>query len=353
MQLTLFRDHPAEGWPSMDRYAEQLAAALGRVAPPSWQITMPMPPPPLRGAYGSIVSRTIVYPRWARRQQGDLNHLLDHSYGALLLGLDRSRTLVTVHDIAPLRIPGRRLGISGLAWRLAWQQVRRARAILTDSAFMGQELRSLGLNPPLMGVAHLGVSPALHPLPIDRTAFARQFGLGNAHVLLHVGSTLQRKNLPVLLEALALVRSRGTNAILLQAGGSPTNEQQALIAELQLDAAVRFLGKVTEATLAALYSASDLFVFPSLYEGFGLPVIEAMACGTPVVCGNTTSLPEVAGDAAILVDARSPAALAEAIARILHNTQLAATLRRQGLARARQFSWQNTARATLDMYRKL
>jgi alpha-1,3-rhamnosyl/mannosyltransferase len=115
-----------------------------------------------------------------------------------------------------------------------------------------------------------------------------------------------------------------------------------------------WLGPVLEADLPALYSAATAFVFPSLYEGFGLPVLEAMACGTPVVCSNTSSLPEVAGDpsAALLVDPLDTEALAEALRLVLTNNNLRAELRRRGLARAARFTWQQTAAATLVIYRQ-
>ncbi|HIQ02105.1 MAG TPA: glycosyltransferase family 1 protein, partial [Anaerolineales bacterium] len=115
---------------------------------------------------------------------------------------------------------------------------------------------------------------------------------------------------------------------------------------------IRWLGPVPEADLPALYTGATTFVFPSLYEGFGLPVLEAMACGTPVACSNTSSLPEVVGDAALTFDPTDTAGIADAVARLLEDADLQADLRERGLRRAARFSWERTARATLTVYRE-
>jgi glycosyltransferase involved in cell wall biosynthesis len=125
------------------------------------------------------------------------------------------------------------------------------------------------------------------------------------------------------------------------------------IRELGMSSRVKLLGYVPDEALPALYSAASLFVFPSLYEGFGLPVLEAMACGTPVVCSNLSSLPEVAGEAALLVDPTNPDELAGAIRRALLDGDLRGDLRQRGLQRARSFTWQRTANKLMDVYSEL
>ena len=128
---------------------------------------------------------------------------------------------------------------------------------------------------------------------------------------------------------------------------------RALIDELGLREAARFAGRVAEADLPALYNAADVFVFPSLYEGFGLPILEALACGTPVVAGDAASLPEALGDAGLLADPGAPAALAEAIGRILGEPALAAELARRGVARAAEFTWERCAGRTVAAYQAI
>ena len=355
MQVTLYRDHPAEGWPSMDRYADSLREALRRVAPPEWVIEMPMPPYPWPSTYGRLLSRLLRYPLWARHQQSALNHIVDHSYGHLLFALDPARTVVTVHDVAPLRFPGRRLGLSGLVWKLTWRGIRRAQHIIADSAFMGAELQThLDLPPQRFHVVPLAVSPHFRPQPADRCAALRKRYLpGEGWLLLHVGHTQPRKNLPTLLRALHLLRQGDAQIVLIQIGGQADASQRKLIQQLRLEHLVHFASYVSDQDLVSFYNAADVFAFPSLYEGFGLPVLEAMACGTPVVASNAASLPEVVGDAGLLADPHSSEALAKTIASVLEDSELAAELSRRGLERARQFTWERTARGTLAVYHSL
>jgi glycosyltransferase involved in cell wall biosynthesis len=333
----------------MDRYARSLHRALGAVAPEA-EVRLLIPPaPPVKGA-AAVLWRLLVYPLWARRHQGEVNHIVDHSYGHLLVALDPSRTVVTVHDIAPLLFPGRRWGLSSLAWRLAWRGAQRACFLLTDSAFMASEL-SRWLKGTRIQMIPLGVDPCFRPFQAsERERARRRLALPEGPFLLHVGHTQPRKNLEGLLQALAILHRRGYRVPLVQVGGRPSAAQGALIAELGLGEAVRFWGRVDEETLVALYNLAAVLVFPSFYEGFGLPVLEAMACGTPVVAANAASLPEVVGDAGLLVDPHSPEALADAIARVLDDRALADDLRVRGLERAREFTWERTAEQTMHVY---
>ena len=128
---------------------------------------------------------------------------------------------------------------------------------------------------------------------------------------------------------------------------------QERVSALELERDVLFVNHVSDDDLALFYNAADLFVFPSLMEGFGLPPLEAMACGTPVVCANTASLPEVVGEAAVTVDPRDRYAMAEAIGTVLDDVVLAGQLRARGLERARSFTWERTARETIKVYEKV
>jgi glycosyltransferase involved in cell wall biosynthesis len=203
-------------------------------------------------------------------------------------------------------------------------------------------------------VVPLAVSPDFRPQPPEKgIAIRRRYAPGKERLLLHVGHTQPRKNLPTLLRALVLLRQQGTQVILAQIGGQPDASQRELIQELGLERAVHFVGPLPDKDLVTLYGVAEVFVFPSFYEGFGLPPLEAMACGVPVVCSNVASLPEVVGDAALAVDPHDVQALAEAIERVLADPALAAELRQRGLERARQFTWERTAQATLAVYREI
>lgn len=350
--IALFRDHPAENWPSMKRYADELEDALRRLAPSRLVIRSFVPPDPWLIPRGLLLRRMLTYPLWSRRHQGDLNHVLDHSYGHLLFGLDPERTVVTVHDIAPLLFPSRRLGMSQLSWLWALKGTLRAKQLISVSAFTRQMLiEHCRVSSERIVVIPEGVEPAFRPLPREAAEeLRRRYALPDAPLLLHVGHTQPRKNLEGLLHALAIVRRRNSHAVLLQVGGVPTARQRTLVESLGLRDAVHFLGPVPESDLIAFYNLADVFVFPSLYEGFGFPPLEAMACGTPVVASRAASLPEVVGDAGLLVDPRDPEALAAAVHRVLQDRELAEGLRRRGLARARQFTWERTARETLAVY---
>ncbi len=352
--LALFRDQPAEGWPSMERYADGLQAGLEALNL-GWRLRPLVPPPPWPLPYGLLLRRLLHYPLWARRRQGDVNHVIDHSYGHLLFGLDPSRTVVTIHDVAPLLFPGRRLGLSGLAWRWAWRGTLRAARWIADSRFTREAiLAQIEYPPDRCVVVPLGVEPRFRVLPPEQVeARLRGLPLPEGPFLLHVGHLHPRKNFEGLLDALGRLVRRGERLPLVQVGGTPSPAQRARLEALGLGDQVRFLGRVEDEVLVALYNRAALFVFPSLYEGFGLPVLEAMACGTPVVAADATSLPEVVGDAGLLVDPRDPETLAEALIRLWRDRELAAELRERGLARARAFTWEETARRTVEVYRAL
>ena len=171
--------------------------------------------------------------------------------------------------------------------------------------------------------------------------------------VLYAGNVKPHKNLERLIQAFHLVRGRGLDHLKLVLIGDEISRYASLrraVHQHQLHKYVRFLGYLPEETLAIMYRLAGLFVFPSLYEGFGLPPLEAMASGTPVVTSNVSSLPEVVDDAAVLVDPYDPGAIADGMYRVLTDEQLRRSLRRKGLARARQFSWEHSVSRVRDIY---
>ncbi len=266
--------------------------------------------------------------------------------------------IITLHDLIPLLFPeyaprARKRRLFFVYRCLMREVARRADLIITVSESSRRDiLRSLlrGLRrPPALAVIGEGVSPRFTPDP------ARPHPApGAARKIFWVGRPDPYKNLTGLLRAFAELRRRAAFPVELRLAGAMDPrypEAPRLAREMGVADAVVWLGYLTDAQLLAEYRQADVFALPSLYEGFGLPVLEAMACGTPVVCSNCASLPEVAGDAALLVDPRDGAALARALLRPLTEPALAAELAARGLTRARQATWEETARRTLAAYR--
>lgn len=353
MRVVLFADSPRENWPSMDRYARSLFRALQQIAP-EHEFRLLVPPDPPIGLRGRLFPlwRLCWYPLWARRFAADVYHILDHSYGHLLWGLDGDRTVVTIHDVAPLFFPGHSLGLSRLAWQMAWKGAQKARRWITVSDFTKREvLNFVNRNPE--EVIHIpeGVDSNFHPLSEEQIGeWRKKLGLGAKKAILHVGHCQPRKNMERLLTALALLNRQRVAFHFIQVGGVFTSAQRRLLESSGLEHHVRQMSRVSEEELVGLYNVADVFVLPSLYEGFGLPVLEAMACGTPVVAANAASLPEVVGNAGLLVDPHSPEAIAKAIAQVLEDSALASDLRERGLRRAREFTWERTAEQTMHVY---
>lgn len=268
----------------------------------------------------------------------------------------RFARVLTIHDAIAFEDP------RGYAWsnnllhrRYVPHTLRNIDAVITVSdAARSAIARFLGRAADRITVVPNGVGSAFLPVPAYEAAtVAARYGLRSPFVL-HVGSAQPRKNVVGLLEAFARVRRRLPDCRLALAG-PPMGDASVVaraIDRLDLAAHVSSLGSVPEGHLPSLYSAARLFVLPSLFEGFGLPIIEAMACGTPVVCASIPALAETAGDAAVLVDPRDPRALADAMVRALTNETLRTSLRVQGLARARRFTWERAAEQTIEVYRR-
>jgi glycosyltransferase involved in cell wall biosynthesis len=269
----------------------------------------------------------------------------------------RFRRVVAVHDAIAFRYP------EGYAWlnnflhrRFVPATVANVDAVITGSDHARADVaRFLEFPPSQTYVVPYGVSAEFRPIREDVAArVAASYGLSRPFVL-WVGVRQARKNLVTLVSAFAgLHRILPTHQLAL-VGPSPADDDGLWrqVRDLGLTHEVVQVGHVPDGDLPAIYSAAELFAFPSLYEGFGLPVIEAMACGTPVVCSNATSLPEVAGGAALLVDPTNVGDLCDAMRRVLTEPAQRDLLRERGLARAMEFSWDRAARATLDVYRQV
>ena len=269
--------------------------------------------------------------------------------------------VMTVHDLSVIRYPE-----THPAARIGWFNrgffpgLRRASRIITPSQFVKQEVvDELQVDPACVAVTYEAADEHFRPASAEEIARVRETLHLPRHYLLAVGTVEPRKNLPTLLRAYAMLPQDMQRAyplvIVGMTGwvGDSTHYQEMgrLAQELRLEGKVVFAGYVPDGDLPAVYSGAVALVFPSIYEGFGLPPLEAMACGTPVICSNAASLPEVVGEAGLLVEPMEVESLAAAIERLISSPDLRRDLSTRGLERAKEFSWERCARETLHVYR--
>jgi glycosyltransferase involved in cell wall biosynthesis len=276
-----------------------------------------------------------------------------------------TRTVVTIHDLIPLILPAYRGSLLVRTYaRLVAASARRADAVIADSECSKRDIvRRLGIDPARVHVVYLAADSVFRPIA-DSAAVRQKYNLPDKY-LLYLGGYDQRKNVRVLIQAFARLRDLYTAGWRLVLAGVPLGrdskffpspERIARDARLETpmpEPAIQSIGWVDEADKPALYSAAAAFLFPSLYEGFGLPPLEALACGTPVICSNASSLPEVVGDAAFLVDPGDASAWANAIRRVLSDDSGRAGMRKRGLMQSQKFSWNRAARETSAVYRSI
>jgi glycosyltransferase involved in cell wall biosynthesis len=271
-------------------------------------------------------------------------------------GFFSKRATATIYDIAPVLFPS----FFPLKGRLFYQKAlafgarHLSRIAVPSQCTKDDVVTHLSADPGKVTVVSRGVDPRFQPARDSEpmAAVKQRYRLPDRFIL-YVGTIEPRKNLPRLIGAYRRLREEGVRHGLVIAGG------RGWLCDDVFEAAGRdglgehivFTGHVDEDDLLALYQSADVFAYPSLYEGFGLPVLEAMACGVPVVCSDRGSLPEAAGDAALLVDPTDESAMAAALARALHDDDLRREMVDRGLRRAREFTWDRVARGFLSVYR--
>ena len=356
MRVKLVLPQGADRPGGISRYADQLAKALRR----NGTIVEPARLRYLPGAGRREVLR--AFPIGVEGAiEGDIVHLPGIVGSAVLLvGRRSGPAVVTVHDLGALYCPedvAIGTAIDRRILQLSLRGVRRADRVLAVSDFTRNCLLQTGFAEEQVVTVHEGVDhDRFQPRPGARETIERRFGLDLAGgpVVLYVGSEWPRKNLATLVRALGQLKRDGVRFRWLKVGASGyapgRSDLLAQVAREGLADDVSILDVVSDDDLPLLYSAADVYVQPSVWEGFGLPVLEAMACGTPVVATRRAALPEVVGDAGVLVEARDGGALADAVAGVLADPAGAARYAAAGLARARDWSWERTARATAAVY---
>jgi len=300
----------------------------------------------------------VTVPRAARRLELDLLHV---PYWGSPLRL-ATPTIVTVHDVIPLLLSVYRGGVLVRIYtHLVAAAARRADFVLTDSIASQRDIvHHMGIPARCVRAVHLAPDARFRPLtdPASLAALRWRYGLPDRY-LLYLGGFDQRKNVPLLLLAFAQFQARQSEARLVVAGRLPGEDSalfpdpRRIAREVNNREAVRFIGWLPGEEKPALYAGAVAIVFPSRYEGFGLPPLEAMACGTPVIGSTAASLPEVIGDGGLLVAPDDVDGLAEAMFRLWNDADLRAALRQRALAHAARFHWARTARETLAVYEQM
>jgi glycosyltransferase involved in cell wall biosynthesis len=366
LRVTLLHNYRDEQQPSMRLYAERLGQALLRrrvavtrlrppeIVPSAWRARSAS-----WGKIDGFVGRFAVYPRLLRGLETDIAHVVDHGQGYLVAGLDARRTVVTCHDLILLVLASGRIGATRVPpvalqlFRISLELMRRAAIVVADSAQTRRDLiHFIDIDPDRVVVVHPGLNHAFAPAPEDKPALRRRYGFEGRRVILQIGRGFY-KNVPCVIRVLHRLRNDGIDVCVARVGPPLAGTERALAERLGVLPHVVEIGHAADGDLPALYNAVDVLLFPSMYEGFGWPPLEAMASGTPVVSSRAGSLDEVIADAALTADPEDFDTLAWHVGTVLSNDEVRKMLVDRGLARAAEFNWDRTAARMIDLYRGL
>ncbi|HEY4690028.1 MAG TPA: glycosyltransferase family 1 protein [Anaerolineae bacterium] len=360
----IINDH----FPGIGRYAHRLASALARTGQVDLVLLHNPALPNTRYPLDALKSDNLTFhpidiapftlaeqtrlPALARQLKPDVWHAPYYSMSYRRL---RCPTVVTFYDTIPLSLPQFWPVHQRWIFRFTHRLVLRVadRAIAISDSTRRDLIRYFRADARRVVVTPLAADEHFKPQPdAEIRRVRRQYQLPD-RLILYVGINKPPKNLARLIQAYARLGDVDFACVIAGAWDNRYPEAKRIAADLGLGERVRFLGPVAEADLPALYASADVFVTASLYEGFGLPALEAMACGTPVACSRTSSLPEVVGDAGLLFDPLDVDAIAGAIRQVMSDGQLRADLRRHSLERARQFTWERVAEQTIAIYQSV
>jgi glycosyltransferase involved in cell wall biosynthesis len=361
--VAVLRDVPEERRMSMERFADEIVNGLlrgGDVHPcPVTVHTTTTDRARWRAVPSARAVRFAGYPlrvaMLAARRRADLFHIVDQGYADLAALLPKDRTLVTCHDLMLLRAEegvagfrGRRSTLARFRWSTSF--LSRVAHVACDSECTRTDaIRLCGVQPERTSVIPLGVRPMFAPLEVEAVERLRAaLGTPPRHRLLHVSSGPDYKNAATTIRVLAALRRGGADVGLVRAGTPLAPKDRALCESLGVADHVTDLHHVSDVRLVELYNACDVLVFPSFYEGFGLPVLEAMACGTPVAASNTPALVALADAVALFADPLDVDGHTANVQALLESPTAA---RERGLARAASYTWERTVRRYTELYR--
>jgi glycosyltransferase involved in cell wall biosynthesis len=351
----------------VDRYSRNLVARVAKLSQHEIYVTFNDPPEGTKNFPGldmdsenffvRFIHNLFILPYFLHKGKFDIIHGLTpwshfFSFGA--------KKVITVHDLTGLLFPQFHILREHIKYRIFLSNsIGRADRIIAVSKNTANDLeRHLGIPKEKISVVYEGIDHSLYSPVRDEGQLrqAREKYSLPAGFILYVGNIEPRKNIPALLKAFSKIRAAHPGLWLVIAGKKGWKYREIfkmMERDSELSLNVKFIDYVEERHLPALYSLASVFVYPSLYEGFGLPPLEAMACGVPVVASSASSVPEVVGAAALLVDPKDADSIADAVIRILKDKKLAAELSRRGPERAKMFDWEKTAKETIRIYEEI
>ncbi len=364
MRVAIVRRAPRASY-SMDVYADGLVKGLKTVRP-DWELVQIVPEQHQQGnslfnGLNKYYQRYWNYPQYVKKHDVDIFHVIDHSDGHIAYWLkDTGKpVVVTCHDLVNFvqpenaRSQARIANVSMAVWKWAVKGLCKADHIISVSNHTAKDIKQiLDIKPERITIVPNAVEARFHQLsPTDIAAFRQQHQISPETIcLLSVASNQPRKNVITVLKALKALKAKGITVHLLRTGPNLSEEFKTFILNHNLSDCITDFGRPDNTTLTKIYNAADILVSPSLYEGFGMTLLEAMACGTPVITSNVTSLPEVAGDAGILVNPTDVEGIVEAVCRLTNNPEYRKILIDKGFDRVKLFTWEKTAEQVAKIY---
>jgi glycosyltransferase involved in cell wall biosynthesis len=362
MRVSLFADYQEDGWKSMDVYTDNLARQLERrVSGGHVHRYVAMRP------VSSLFSKThkciryffryCINPLLAPFHQGDINHIIDQSNAHLLYVLDRKKTVITCHDlIVPFWQQEKRVSLVSKirhrvqVWRM--RSLRLAEHLIAVSSYTKQELmQKLSVPEAKITVVPEGVERIFRPAGARPVAKVRETYALPKTFLLHVGSCAEYKNMEYLIRLFASLGKQYPELYLVKVGSSWTQDLERLIDTLHVKDRIRIIPYAAKEDLPPIYSAALCLVHPSIVEGFGLTVLEAMACGCPVVLSDIPPHRELVGNAGVFFSPDAVSSGKAHVVSLIKNPAKRTALVKKGLVRARAFRWEQTAKLTAEVYR--
>jgi glycosyltransferase involved in cell wall biosynthesis len=370
MKIVIVRREPGVAH-SMDVCADNLVYGL-KSSRPDWEITEISPEPWSKDVnlwqsgtgIRKYYERLWRHPSAVKQLEGDVFHIIDHSNAHVAYWLKQKgcKIVVTCHDLVQLVYPeilndqARFPAFSMAAWKYSVWGMSHADRVIAVSINTAKDIHEMMSIPEeRITVVPNGVETHFYSLPAaEKLAIRKRYTDSSTDFcLLNVGSSHHRKNVPTILKVMARLRERGVQVQLWKVGCDFTSAQQELIQTLDLESMITFISKPNKKELLELYNAADALLAPSLYEGFGLTILEAMACGTPVITTNVSSLPEVAGNAAILVAPLDVEEIANAVCNLQKDLSLRESYIEKGHARTQLFSWAKSTEQIVRIYENL